>query len=61
MEKIRFGDNSPQTLNNFVVVRKAEDIKQYGYMSRYSEQTSILRDALNERSPCFNAAWKENW
>lgn len=62
MSKIRFfGIKTPkeekQALNGFVIIRKAEDIKHYGYKSRYSEQTAFLRDVLGERSPCFNGFW----
>lgn len=61
MDRIRFGDNTPETMNGFVVVRKAGDIKQYGYKSRYSEQTAFLRGVLGERSPCFNEIWGQGW
>lgn len=55
------GVDSPETMNGYVIVKKAEDIKRYGYESRYSQQTSGLRDVLNERSPCFNVVWKQGW
>ena len=61
MEKVRFGDNSPETVNGFVVVRKAEDVKHFGYASRYSQQTATLRDVLGERSSGFNGVWGQNW
>lgn len=59
--KIRFGDDSPETMNALVVVKKAEDIKRYGYGSRYNQQTAYLRDTLGERVPCFNGAWRQSW
>lgn len=61
VERIKFGDNSPATLRAVVVMKKAEDIKRYGYESRYAQQTAYLRDVLGERSPGFNRVWGEAW
>lgn len=61
MVRIKLGDNTPDTMNGFVVVKKAADVKRFGYGSRYSEQTAYLRDVLNERGACFNGAWRQGW
>jgi hypothetical protein len=61
MVRIRFGDTSPETLDSYVVVRKAEDVKQLGYRSRYSQQTAYLRSVLGEVSPRFNGVWGQGW
>lgn len=61
MVRRKFGDNSPETLNGFVEVRKAEDVKRFGYRSRYSDQTAFLRSALGERGASFNRVWREEW
>lgn len=61
MTRIKFGDNSPETLRAVVVIKKAEDIKQFGYRSRYSQQTAYLRSVLGEVSPRFNGVWGQGW
>jgi len=62
METIKFFGNKPEVLiEPYVIVRKSEDIKRFGYGSRYSEQTAFLRDRLGERSPQFNNSWRQGW
>jgi hypothetical protein len=61
MTRIKFGDTSPETLRAVVVMKKAEDIKMFGYASRYTEQTAYLRDVLGERGALFNRDWGEGW
>ena len=61
VEKMRFGDNSPETLRAVIVMKKAEDIKRYGYESRYTQQTAYLRDVVGERGALFNREWGETW
>ena len=57
----KFGDETPKTLNSFVIVRKAEDVKRFGCESRYAEQTIMLREALGERGARFNGVWRQVW
>lgn len=61
MTRIIFGDKSPETLRAVVVIKKAEDIKMFGYGSRYSEQIAYLRDVLGERGTLYNREWGEGW
>jgi hypothetical protein len=61
MVRIIFGDKSTETLRAVVVMKKAEDIKMFGYASRYTEQTAYLRSVLGEFSPVFNGVWRQGW